>query len=63
MIEPVLMASKHNILFRIKAADIYLKAHGKCRKEGKSRDTAEDVVRGIMENKKIVNRDERSDLN
>jgi len=36
------------ILFRIKAADIYLKAHGKYRKEGKSRDTAEDVVRKIM---------------
>jgi hypothetical protein len=42
---------------------IYLKAHGKCRKEGKSRDTAEDVVRRIMENKKIVNRDGRADLN
>jgi len=33
------------------------------RKEGKSRDTAEDVVKRIMENKKIVNKDGWTDLN
>ncbi len=33
------------------------------RKEGKSRDAAKDVVKRIMDNKKIVNRDGWTDLN
>jgi hypothetical protein len=35
---------------RLKAADIYLKAHGKYKQTDKdSRDTAEDVIQRVME--------------
>ncbi len=40
---------------RLKAADIYLKAHGKYREDGKSKDTAEDVVQRIMEMRRDLN--------
>ena len=48
-----LMDRYRNILFRLKDTDIYPKAQRKYREEGKSRDTAEDVVQRILENKNM----------